>query len=107
MNPYIKKQEKVIEEIINNVQIEYPGDYAMLDMVIDLTVHLQVCQVYKVFEDFIDGLYGFMVWCDSQRNSPKRKSVISTIIHDLKEFKYNKNEGWFLPRTHSYIQFST
>lgn len=102
MNIYVKNRDYVISEFLNNVKIEYRNNREMIDMAIDLTVVLQVAEPN---EQFVNDLRGFIVYCDMSINSIKRSSALTTIYHDLAEFRDNRKEDWFCPRTSGYSKY--
>lgn len=99
---YVKERDYVINEIINAAHVVYPKDREIMNVVINLTVELQVA---KPDSCFVQDLHGFLNWA-SMTNQPY-PSVLTTCIHDLGEFARNRTEKWFCPRTTGYRKYLT
>lgn len=100
---YVASRDYVINEIINNVRIAYGGtDDDILSGVGDLTTTLQCADPAP---EFVADLKGFMLWA-RMTNQPRR-AVLTTLIHDLREFSENRHQKWFCPRTTGYSKYLT
>jgi hypothetical protein len=100
----IERRKKVITEVINLSQVFYKNDKQMLSAIVDLTVHLEVADYDEVSIDFVNGMYGFMLFANG-RTDVNSRSAFTTLIHDLGEFSRNRNENWFCPRTAGYTKY--
>lgn len=101
---YVEKRDRVIAITTDLCNQVYPNDGEMMEIAMDLTTQLMVADNN---EDFINGMLGFILWADSQRQAPTKSSVFTTLIHDLGEFSKHRNEGWFAPRTSRYQKYLT
>lgn len=98
------RRKRIIQDVINLCTIFYPNDEEMLNGVIGLTSDLAMAEWNQTTIEFVDGMYGFMLWADN-RNDVNSRSVFTTLVHDLGEFSRNRHENWFCPRTSGYTKY--
>lgn len=104
---YTEMRDKVIDDITLNVNAEYtdPGDMDIVLGVKSLCKFLQESEFNKTTLELVRGLSGFLYWSHLHIGKITRGSALSTIIHDLGEFKKSGTKDWFLPRSHSYSKY--
>jgi hypothetical protein len=100
LSKYIERRDRMIAEIINVTKTVWCNDNEMLDIAVLLTTALQVADPAQ---EFVDDLYGFMMWAGMKGEITGR--ALSTILHDLGEFKNNRDKNWFCPRTTGYSKY--
>lgn len=101
---YVKERDWVIDQIMNNTRMIYSDDRDMMNHAMDLCVHLQVSEPDQ---EFVDGLRGFIFWSSDHADKVSQGSALSTLLHDLNEFKNEGHEAWFCPRTSMYKKYLT
>ena len=97
---YFDKRTLVVDTIIELTKKLMPDS---LDSVVDLTNAF--CLSCENFASTIDGMLGFINW--AKENDQPNMSVLETLIHDAVEFKRNRYESWYSPRTSGYEKYLT
>lgn len=99
----------MVDKLIDNIRLNtfrvYPKDREMRMGINSLLRHLKESPEDKVTIDLVRGLTGFIHWASSGHGRATSSEVLTNVIHDLGEFRQNKNEPWFCPRTSSYSKF--
>jgi len=96
---YIEKQKLVIDTTINLTK--KAGARGLLKGVRNLTDYFALNA--KDFPDTTNGMVGFIQW--SKENNIPESEILTTLIHDLYEFKRNRLEKWYCPRSYGYAEF--
>jgi hypothetical protein len=100
MDSYIQRRNHISTELLNNIRSAFPDDFEVLSHAVDLCTILETSDPDQ---EFVDGIYGFMLYASD--HDLDRRQAVSTIMHDLIEFKSNRHEAWFSPRTSSYTKY--
>ncbi len=101
MKTYIEKRQLVIDKVCELAKSLYTNNDYMLSSVIDLTV---VLEISEPCEEFVNGMLGFINYAASYNVSDS--DLFGTLLHDLSEFKHNRFQNWFSPRTERYQKYS-
>lgn len=104
-NSYVKARTKLITEFIRLAKAEYPNkeDKDLINGAIFLTTELEIAPENKENREFVDDLLGFLEYADMKNII--RGSVLVTFYHDLGEFKKNRHQSWFCPRSSGYKKY--
>ncbi|MDD5013589.1 MAG: hypothetical protein PHW73_00620 [Atribacterota bacterium] len=100
MKTYVEKRQIVIDKVCDLVKLLHKNDDLMLSAVIDLTV---VLEISETCEEFVNGMLGFINYATS--NDVSNEILFGTLLHDLSEFKHNRFQSWFLPRTKRFQKY--
>jgi len=100
MRKYVKKRQAVIDKTIHLAKLV---DVSMVKDAISLTVALEAAEPN---EEFVNGMLGFINYASYNKKDVSNSELLSTLLHDLIEFKYNRHHDWFLPRTFRYSQYA-
>lgn len=100
---YCELRDKTIDNILLNTKKTYKKDKSLLDGIKNLCVHLKYAEFNEMSARLVRGMAGFIYWCKLVDMSSG--VVLTTLIHDLGEFKRNKEEKWFSPRSSSYDKY--
>ena len=112
MRTYIEKRQLVVDKARELVKSIYPKDPEMERLIegqiqtfesITLTPRNE-----KTANAFVEGLLGFVQWCKTQSTRKVEDGeILTTFIHDLREYNCNRREAWFSPRSAGYRKFYT
>lgn len=102
---YVKRRDRIIDILLASSVKVFPKDMDMLHAVIDYTTALKTAEPNLVSCTVVDDLLGFMNWHGMNQDSPTLRKAVSTIMHDLGEFKVNRDKSWFAPRTAGYSKY--
>lgn len=102
---YKQMRDKVIDDVMFNTRKVWKKDKEMIEGVQELCTYLKKSEFTKVSLELVRGMSGFIYWASLHKKKITAGSALSTLIHDLGEFRKNKHEDYFSPRTHSYFRF--
>jgi hypothetical protein len=108
MKTYTEKRDLVSKKTRELVEKIYPKDSEMKRIIEGQiqtfgNTFLLTDEEKSVANDFVNGLLGFVQWCEKHDNvKVTDREILTTFIHDLSEFNRNRKESWFLPRSDGY-----
>ena len=110
MKTYIEKRQLVVDKARELVKSVYPKDTEMERLIEGQIQTFENTRTInsKVADAFVEGLLGFVQWCKTQSTRKVEDSeILTTFIHDLREYNCNRREAWFSPRSAGYRKFYT
>ncbi|MGB4776470.1 MAG: hypothetical protein WBP45_14935 [Daejeonella sp.] len=99
MNNYILKREELINKSLDLTDKVYYDDLEMADGMLSLTATLELAEPN---EEFVNDLLAFIEFAETKKLDDH--SVLTTVFHDLGEFRRNREKNWFSPRSSGYSQ---